>query len=520
MLRCLLLIIFLALTLFAQTAKEQLILQAQELMQQNNFAGARQVIAQATKTYPNDAGFDNLRGIIEAQQGNAVAAETAFKKAITRSPKFTSAYLNLGRLYQENAAQFAEAPKKAGQIYQRILQYDPGHLEAGYQSAVLLQILGDYKTSLLQVAKLPPDFQQSAQVTALLCANYAGLENRAKADEHAAKLIRHSEFSEADVISLWPVLEAKKRTDLMVKLCESLIASRRATPEIFHRAGLVYEKLGQLEKAREYLLQATGNEQPAVGLLLELARVAHQQKDFQDALGYLAQARDLEPRNAAIHFSFGMVCANLNLGAEAYTAFGKALEIEPENATYNYAMGVAAMYRHDPGEAIPYLQKYLSLKPDDARGKFLLGTVYFKLRDYESAHRELQAALQATAAAADTVAGAHFYLGRIARQENKLDEAIRELGLALHLKPENADGYAELGQCFIQQKNYAQAGQSLQQALKIDADNYAANFNLLTLYSRTKDKREAEQANKFEAVKNKRNEQMQDFLRTIEVRER
>ena len=180
MLRCLLLIVFLALSLFAQTAKEQLILQAQELMQQNNFAGARQVIAQATKTYPNDAGFDNLRGIIEAQQGNAVAAETAFKKAITRSPKFTSAYLNLGRLYQENAAQFAEAPKKAGQIYQRILQYDPSHLEAGYQSAVLLQILGDYETSLLQVAKLPPDFQQSAQVTALLCANYAGLENPQK----------------------------------------------------------------------------------------------------------------------------------------------------------------------------------------------------------------------------------------------------------------------------------------------------------------------------------------------------
>ena len=90
----------------------------------------------------------------------------------------------------------------------------------------------------------------------------------------------------------------------------------------------------------------------------------------------------------------------------------------------------------------------------------------------------------------------------------------------LFRSPQNADGYAELGQCFIQQKNYAQAEQSLQQALKIDADNYAANFNLLTLYSRTKDKREAEQAKKFEAVKNKRNEQMQDFLRAIEVRER
>jgi tetratricopeptide (TPR) repeat protein len=500
----------------AQTAKEQLILEAQELLQQGNLSAARQRITQAQKTYPNDAGFANLLGIIEAQEGNLSAAEAAFKRAVTRHPKFTGAALNLGRLYLENAAQFTDAPKKALPVYQRILLYDPAHVEANYQCAVLLQVAGDYKTSLLHVSKLPAEYQQSAQVLAVLCANHAGLGNRAQADEYGAKLLAHPEFSEADVLAILPALETKQREDLLGKLFAGLIAAQKASPEIYYRAGLLAEKQTNLEQARAYLEKAAGNEQPSVALLLTLARVAHKQQDAKGALGFLAHARDLEPRNAAIHFSFGMICAEQNLGAEAHTAFSKAVELESNNARYLYALGVTSSYRHDPGEAIPHLQKYLQLKPNDAQGQLLLGSVYYKIKDYAAARQTLQEAIKSTA----TAPQAWFYLGRVARQENRLDEAMRWLTQALQLNPRNADAHAELGQCWLQKRDYEKAAQALQKALAMDADNYAANFNLLMLYSRTKDPREAEQAAKFETIKTKRQEQMQEFLRVIEVREK
>ncbi len=512
MLRSLFMLAFLSLSLAAQTAKEQLILQTQNLMQQGELKGARQLLTQAQKKYPTDAGFDNLLGIIEAQQNNFMAAETAFKRAITRNPKFTGAVLNLGRLYQENAARFADAPKRALQIYQKILRYDPAHTEANYQCAMLLQLMGNFQTSLFHATKLPAEFQQSAQFFALLCGNFTGLENRAKADEYAAKLISHLDFSEADVLSIWSLLETKKREDLLLKFLEAL--QPKLSPEIFHRVGLLYEKLGDFAQARGALEKSSAGGKPSTGLLMDLTRIAHRQKDFQGALSYLAHARDLEPRNAAIHFSFGMICAEMNLGAEAQTAFAKALELEPTNADYNFAMGLASSYRHDPGEALPYLQKFLQLKPDDPRGKLLIGSVYFKIKDYELARRELAVAVKSFGSAPQ----AHFYLGRVARQENKLDEAINELMLAIQLNPKNADAFAELGQCYIQKKDYEKSSEALQKALAIDADNYAANFNLLTLYSRTKDSREAEQAKKFQEVKNKRQEQMQEFLRVIEIR--
>lgn len=512
MLRSLFILAFLTLSLAAQTAKEQLILQTQNLMQQGELKAARQLLTQAQKKYPNDAGFDNLLGIIEAQQNNFKAAEIAFKRAVTRNPKFTGAALNLGRLYQENPAEFVNAPKQALQIYQGILRYDPAHTEANYQSAVLLQLLGDYQASLLHAAKLPAEFQQSAQFHALLCGNFTGLENSAKADEYALKLIAHPDFNEADALSIWSLLEAKKREDLLLKFSEAL--QPKLSPEILHRVGLIHEKLGQFAQAREALEKSSAGGKPSTGLLMDLARIAHRQKDFQGALGYLAHARDLEPRNAAIHFSFGMICAEMNLGAEAQTAFAKALELEPNNADYNFAMGLASSYRHDPGEALPYLKKFLQLKPDDPRGKLLIGSVYFKIKDYESARRELAVAVKSSG----TAPQAHFYLGRVARQENKPDEAINELTLAIRLNPKNADAYAELGQCYLQKKEYEKSADALQKALMLDADNYTANFNLLTLYSRTKDSREAEQIKKFEEVKNKRQEQMQEFLRVIEIR--
>ncbi len=514
MLRSLFILAFLSLSLAAQTAKEQLILQTQNLMQQGELSAARQLIVQAQKKYPTDAGFDNLLGIIEAQQNNFKAAEVAFKRAVTRNPKFTGAALNLGRLYQENTAQFVNAPKRALQIYQGILRYDPAHTEANYQSAVLLQLLGDYQASLLHAAKLPAEFQQSAQFYALLCGNFTGLENRGKADEYGSKLISHLDFNEADALSIWSLLAGKQREDLLLKFFAALSLQSKLSPEIYHRVGLIYEKLGQFAQAREALEKSSAAGKPSTGLLMDLTRLAHRQKDFQGALGYLAHARDLEPRNAAIHFSFGMICAEMNLGAEAQTAFAKALELEPNNADYNFAMGLASSYRHDPGEALPYLKKFLQLKPDDPRGKLLIGLVYFKIKDYELARRELAVAVKSSG----TAPQAHFYLGRVARQENKLDEAINELTLAIRLNPKNADAYAELGQCYLQKKEYEKSAEALQKGLMLDADNYAANFNLLTLYSRTKDSREAEQAKKFEEVKNKRQEQMQEFLRVIEIR--
>jgi Tfp pilus assembly protein PilF len=64
---------------------------------------------------------------------------------------------------------------------------------------------------------------------------------------------------------------------------------------------------------------------------------------------------------------------------------------------------------------------------------------------------------------------------------------------------------------------YAQAEESLQKALSIDAENYQATVNLTALYTRTRDRRRDEQAVRLKALQKQRGERAQDFLRIVEA---
>lgn len=497
----------------AQASREQAILQIQGLLQQNQPESARAALNEAMKRYPGDSGLLNLLGIIEAQSGNYQPAERAFLSAIDASPRFANAYLNLGRLYQENSGNDAQALPRALKIYQQLLRYQPNNAEANYQSAVLLQQTDNAKASLPHLQRLSQQYQTGANVLALYCAAYAAAADKVRTNDVAERLLTHADLSEPDVLSALPVLIKHGRTDLALRFLEELQRRALASAETLRQLGLLYEEQNQLVKARKTLETAGA---PNVSLLLDLARVAFRQTDYQGALGFLAHARDLEPRRARIHYLFGETCVRLELVAEAHQSFVKAVELEPDNPEYNYAAGAASAYLRDPAEAIPYFRKFLKLRPNNAQGHLLLGAVLFKTGDYDSAKSELKLAM----ADRQTASNALYYLGRIARQKGRFDEALRELQSALQINPRNDAALAEIGQLHLQRRDYAAAEKALQQALAIDSDNYAANFNLLTLYSRTKDAREADQAAKFEKVKQRRTEREQDFLRAIETRPR
>jgi tetratricopeptide (TPR) repeat protein len=252
---------------------------------------------------------------------------------------------------------------------------------------------------------------------------------------------------------------------------------------------------------------------PAAAHLIDLARAAYARRDFKQTLGYLAHARDLEPRNAGVHFFFGLVCIEQNLGREAYESLKTAVSLEPANPFMNYALGAAALHRHEPSEALPYFETYTRLRPDDPRGRFALGVARFTSNQLEEARGDLEQAARHT----ETAAGAHYFLGRIARQLNDLATARRELDACLQAQPAHADAWAELGLVQTREGQYAEAERSLAKALAIDADHYAATLNLAALYGRMKDPRRAAQEARLATLQEKRAGEAQDFLRLIQV---
>jgi tetratricopeptide (TPR) repeat protein len=104
----------------------------------------------------------------------------------------TSAYLNLGRLYQENSDKDSQAIPKAVQTYLRLLRYQPGNAEARYQCARLVCLQGKLDDALSLLSRLPAADQNVSHVLIISLTAYAGLGRKALARQTAERLLSNS----------------------------------------------------------------------------------------------------------------------------------------------------------------------------------------------------------------------------------------------------------------------------------------------------------------------------------------
>jgi tetratricopeptide (TPR) repeat protein len=487
---------------------------ARQHLEASDRTAARRELTEAATAYPASPAVHNFLGVLEAGEGHYGEAEKQFLEAARLAPDYTDAYLNLGRLYQENAAKDPKAATKALAAYQSVLRYDPSHADARFQSAALLQALGEFARSLEELSRLSRADQDRPAALAVRLADEAGKGERGPADAAAERLLNQGGFEELDVRPTLPVLTAHGRADLAINLLEDLRRRGRVSPEDLQGLGVLYEKDGRLPEARVRLEEAARDRPDSVPVLLDLARVAHKAGDREGALGYLAHARAIEPANARVHFLFGMICVELDLGAEAYNSLKEAVRLDPENAAINYAMGAVALHRKDPSEAIPYFRKYAELEPKEARGPLAVGVAAFEARDYDTAREQLVPAAERP----ETAAAANYYLARIARAENEFEEGLRFALRSVEVNPSYADPWSELGLLYLRLGQPDKAAEALDRCLKIDPEHYLGNLHLMMLYAQTHDPREAEQRQRFEEIRKKRTELAADFLRPIEVR--
>jgi tetratricopeptide (TPR) repeat protein len=494
--------------------RTQRILEVQQFISNNDFDHATQLLNKLSSEYPAYAGIYNLRGIVAVREGNTRLAEDSFVKAVRLSPRFTPAYLNLGRLYQEASAADPEAEQKALNAYRHVLSYDTQNSEARYQSAFLLMHQGAYRQSLDQLAPMGAEAKRSGLVLSVTAADNAMLGFRKLTSEAVCLWTSQPSLAALDVQQALPYLARGKRFDLIIKLLERLQTQGPMPPDLLNSLGLAYEATARLKKSRAVFERVFAQSNSSAAPLQELAAVANLQRDYKSALGYLAHAQTIEPNNSNIDYSFGVDCLYLGLLAEAQKAFSKAVELAPDNPSYNYAMGITTSFMHDPNEGVPYLKQYADLRPKDPNGVLAVGTALFRAKDYEAASSWLTKA----SLIPQTSMQARYYLARIANRQRRTADAIAELGKILKVEPKDSDAWAELGQSYLLEKRYGKAEADLQRALSLDPDNYTANFNLLVVYTQMRDSRRDAQARRVQEVQRLNLAKTKSYLRVLDIR--
>ncbi len=495
-------------------AQDSPLQQIQQAIQSGHLEEAREEVDSMLKEQPQDERLYNFLGVIDAQSRDFAGAERAFSRAIELAPRFTGAYLNLGRLYQEHAATDPHSRENALRLYQRLLGFEPDNVEANYQAAWLSNQLGEFSSSQRYLNRLPAATRARTQVLALRLADSIALVQDRQATTECTELLGREDLAREDIDTVAAALAAHPSNAVALLFLEGAARRDMASPAVLMQLAALYDAGHRYKDAEAILERAFLTAPESAEILFQLGRVAYDSGDRQGALGYLAHARDLDPKNAAVHFFFGMICVEMDLLPDAKKSLEEAVQLNPENAFYNYALGAVLIQANNSDEAARYFEKFQTLRPQDPRGKLALGVAYFYSFRYDDARRELQL----VAGRPEMRAGAELFLGRMDLRDGKLDEAAAHFDASLAADPSICDAYAELGMVYIDKKDYASAESALLKAVKISPNDYLSNERLLTVYLRTKDPRADEQAKKVETIRKSGQDKERLLTRTLEIR--
>ena len=471
-------------------------------------------ISEALKAYPNDGGLLNLRGVIHAQRNELAEARKDFERAVTLTPGLTPAWQNLARACQLNMGRDAADSRCATNAWQRVLKLRPDDPEARFSLAAVYESQGKYADSLREIERLPADEGARSPALAVRCADLAGLDRIKEATEAARRLTSTAEFSEADVTSILPSLATPGRAPLVVTLVEALDARGTAPADSLRALVLAYEQVNRLSDARKILERLATADPQNPQHLFELARVAYKMHDFEGALGYLGHARDLVPTDPQVHFLFGMILEELELPIEARKSLEKAVTLDPRNPDYNYALGSVILTTREASPAVACFQKYVEARPQDPRGHFALGVAYFAAGDYDQCRSEMQGISKDP----KTEAGAAYFLGRVARIEENLNQAAVYFDQCIRLQPAFAEAHTELARVRLRQGRLDDAKAAIDSALSLDPENFQANSALLAMYQKTHDARAEEQSARLRKLDEARSKRQELMFRSIEVK--
>ncbi|MEN6311963.1 MAG: sulfatase-like hydrolase/transferase, partial [Acidobacteriota bacterium] len=218
-------------------------------------------------------------------------------------------------------------------------------------------------------------------------------------------------------------------------------------------------------------------------------------REYDDALGLLDEVVAQDPEIMEARQVRARIYLALDRPEEALAECREALKVDEgyEAAVLTMAQAYKMLKRYD--EAVAGFVRARELDPRDPNPFVSLGEIYCATRRFDEAIANLAAAVELDP---DHSAQAHNLLGTVYLEKGMFDEARKEIGRALEIRPRLADAHFNLGWLNEARKDLPKAIEEYREEIEIHPDSYPAHFNLAMIFSRTGDYRGA--AAEFKAV--------------------
>lgn len=176
-----------------------------------------------------------------------------------------------------------------------------------------------------------------------------------------------------------------------------------------------------------------------------LAMIYFETKEFAQAARHLQKAIALDPNAAIYHYQLGEAYQWMEQWSQAEGELKRAIELDDTLYKAHYRLGRVYEMLDRPQEA---MQKYTDALMKN--GKFMdayrdLGLLYLAYSFLAQADQVFREGVKALDGRPDEVGEMHQWLGQVLIEKKEYEAAIKELKLALEMKPDMVDAMFNLG---------------------------------------------------------------------------
>jgi len=365
--------------------------------------------------HPNDPGSLLLLGLVNEKEGNYATAarllDSQFDLVISQPERTVALFHSLIRSGQRT---------QLARVIEILKQHANDQVWAGTlsQCTQIAAVAGDLDTAGLLFSVIPANEPARAD---------AGLQL-------AKALYSHGQVPAAKQLLLQLAEEGVKSADLQALLGACFEAEHQPT-----LAREAYQREIDLDPSRiDYY-------NDLISLLLDLGKT-------NDAVAIANRALKVAPNDARPWVWKGHVSLQANAYQDAIESYTHASELDRSNV--DAILGVATIYfilgKNDA--AIAEYKKGIAVFPNDAR--FYIGWAVTLLASPDSRKLQPEATslLEKAVKLAPQSAEAHYQLGQLALQQNRLHDAERELLISLQLEPNQSKAHFALSVLYRRMK--------------------------------------------------------------------
>ena len=214
---------------------------------------------------------------------------------------------------------------------------------------------------------------------------------------------------------------------------------------------------------------------------LEKARELVAKGSFKEAEGTLRQFIAADPNSADAHVLLGTALALEGVRGESLEELSTAVRLRPSSANAHNQLGVALSRFLEIKPAREEFEKALEIDPHLAEAHVNLSLILAQAGDLGPAGEHLDRAIELQG---NSRAGAytHYLRAKVWGAQNENEKATAEFQKAVHLRPDYAAAWSDLGGMRRLALDHVGAVGALERAVALNPDDALAQYRLGQLY--------------------------------------